>query len=65
MSAQVSSINASTNAYAIGGGLFGDSNAEANTNIGNSTVEAHLAGSGRDEYPDHRHPGSGRDGLSE
>ena len=44
ISAQVTSINASTNAYAIGGGLFGDSNAEANTNIGNSDVEAHLAG---------------------
>ena len=44
VSAQVSSINASTNAYAIGGGLFGDSNAEANTKVGNSTVEAHLAG---------------------
>jgi hypothetical protein len=44
VSATVTSIDANANSYAIGGGLFGDSNAEADSNIDNSTVQAHLAG---------------------
>ena len=45
VSAEVTSINANATSSAIGGGLFGDSNAEANSKIDNSTVQAHLAGS--------------------
>ena len=44
VSARVTSSIRNATSYSIGGGLFGDSNAEANSKIDNSTVQAHLAG---------------------